>query len=315
MATLYQVLSALQQQISVATAGLPAVGGGLLNVMVGIDWPSIKVLQAGVKNGSAIITIFDRKMSRNTTRWTPIALSQTVTPATLTTSASGVIPPLGSGLITLGGPVTNGDAVSCVLTNNSALPTGTPTAATIVVGTGADTPATMAYRLTLAISEEPTLSTWVTAVQTGQFVTLTSLISHPIGLASYAGNGGTQITEIGRRERELQVVVWTASPEDRDTVGNVVETMLASMEAFVGAYPGGLIFSDGTSGRVTVRNDFLLDDATLAGGAYRRDVLLCVDYPVTTQNALYAVLAAIPQYSDRFFTLDQSELGGGDVLA
>lgn len=301
MATLYQVLSAIQRQVSLVTTGLSAAGGGRLNVMVGIDWPSIKVLQTGVKKGSAIVTVFDRRMARNTTRWIPIALSQTVIRATLTSSVSGVIPPLGSGSITLGGSVTNGDAVSCVLKNHDNLATYAPVttveAATVVIGTGADTPSLMAYRLVQAINEDPTLSTWVTASQSGAVVSLTSLVNRALVLQSYTGNGGTQLTEIGRRERELQVVTWTASIEDRNTVGDAVETMLASMEAFVGNYPSGLVFSDGTSGRVTVRNDFLLDDATLAGEAYRRDQFLCVDHPVTTQNALYAVLAPIEQYS------------------
>ena len=101
------------------------------------------------------------------------------------------------------------------------------------------------------------------------------------------GNGASRTREIGRRDRHLQVVLWTRTQDDRNTIGNAIDTQIAKLEADF-----GLTFPDGTLGRVLYAGDQQLDDATLAD-TYRRDFMVSVDYPITTIDALYAVLAPI----------------------
>ena len=299
MATLHIVLAAMQSQIVAVTAAIATP-----QVRVGIDWPSVKTLMQNVRGGAALVTVFDRKLSRDTTRWPPVALGETPVVATLTAATSNsTIAGGGSATITLGGSVTAGDAVACVLVNGGvggvaqagANDIFTPSWAAIVTGTASDTPTSMATALAAAINADALLSTWVAAGASAAVVTLTSrLAAGTLKIAANVGNGATQITEIGRRARELSVHIWARSVEDRDTVGDPIEGMLAQMEVGWGAYAQGLAFPDGTGGRVLVMNDFLLDDATLSD-TYRRDFLLSVDYPVTTADGLYAVLAQITQ--------------------
>src|SRR5262249_45910673 len=121
----------------------------------------------------------------------------------------------------------------------------TPTWAQVVVGTASDTPTTMATKLAAAINADTILSTWATATSSGPVVTVTSIAGTPLVVNSYAGNGGTRIQELGRRSRELQISLWARSIEDRDTVGDQIDAMLSQMEVNYGAYPNGLLFSDG----------------------------------------------------------------------
>ena len=304
MASLHQVLSAMQAQVSAATTGLG------ITVAVGIDFPPIKALMANVQPISAnkaVVAVFDRKLSRNTTRWAPIALGQAVTAATLVSTASApVINTGGHATITLSGTITPGDAVSCVLTNGQALgvtsaPVATPMWGVVMQSISGSALNSMAAGLSAAINADHILSTWVAAAATGPVVTLTSrLATGTLNLLSLTGNGGTQITEIGRRSRELQLITWAATIENRDTVGEAIANMAQQMELFYGTYPAGLVLSDGTSGRVTVMNDFLLDDATMSD-TYRRDILLTVDYPVTVTDTLFSVLMPpIMQYQVGF---------------
>jgi len=325
--TIGAVLGAMQAQVSLVMA--PLVG---IDVQVGTDWPSVKVLMENVRGQSALVTVYDRKMGRNSTRWKPIGLGDTLIPATLTTAISnGTIPGGGSATITLGGTVTPGDAVSCVLsawsrfnTDATAVtgenPIATPTWAQIVTGGPGDTPSTMAAALCTAINADSLLSKWVIAQVAGPVITLYSLLTvvgadgggpiltDPSGLPisldgptttlrlqSYAGNGGTRLTEIGRRNRELQITAWAPTIEIRDQVAGALELMIQQMELGWTQYPSGLPFQDGTSGRIMMLNDFFLDDAT-PSDTYRYDLLCNADYPVTEVDGLYAVLAGVVQY-------------------
>ncbi|HTI81739.1 MAG TPA: hypothetical protein VL614_14925 [Acetobacteraceae bacterium] len=300
MATVHQILGAMQQQISLVTAGLG------LQVAVGMDFPPPKVLSTMVQQGKAVVSVMDRKLSRNTTRWAPTPIGGTVTPATLVSTVSGaIIPAGGAATITLSGPVTPGDAVSCVLANGAAAAASTGVQTTLwavtASGTATSTPATIAAALAAAVNADSIMSTWVTATCTGAVVTLTSLVQGVLGLQSLTGNGGTTITEIGRRSRELQIITWANSIENRDLVGDAISGVVEQMEVYYGTYTNGLPLPDGTGGRVIVGNDYLLDEGT-PSDTYRRDILLSIDYPVTTTDALYAVLMPpLVQFQSGFF--------------
>ena len=318
MPTLFTVLSTIQLGVAGATTGLisssPDTPGSPINVEVGLYWPSAKALQDNVKkidpatgNLTSLVTVYDRGLAKDSTRWVPTPIGGSAITPTLTATVNGIpvvvttdptILPGGTATIVLGGTVTPGDAIGVVLSNQINNPI-----AVVATGGATDTPTTMATQLAALINgtatgsygnggiggagQLGTLPSWVTASAVGSTVTLTSLVGGFLGLSVNIGNGGTLITEIGRRLRHFQIVVWSRTPDDRFTVTNPIEEWIAEQESNF-----GLTFPDGTMGRLTFYGDMLRDDATLSD-TYRRDFLICVDYPITTTDQVYAVLAPI----------------------
>lgn len=280
MATLHQVQAGLQQVVSAALVGLvpgPAIG---------IGWPSEAVLANNVRPGApGLVSVYDRKMAKDSTRWKATSLSQVVTPATLVSTVSQSTGP--SPTITLSSVPSIGDAVSCVATWDGAQ------AAQVVVATAGATANGMATALANAINADPVLGAWFSATASGPVLALTPRVGPPWPtVASYTGNGGSEVIELGRRDRQMQVVVWANSELQRQSIGDPIETLIVQLEAGYGAYPQGLPLADGTSARVLAGSDFYLEDSTLFD-LYRRDFLLSLDYPLTTTDALYAVVAPV----------------------
>jgi hypothetical protein len=155
-----------------------------------------------------------------------------------------------------------------------------------------DTAATVAAKALALLQADPTILSWVSPSLVGGVLTLTSLLADkPLTIKVNVGNGGTRLTEIGRRKRHFQIVVWSRTPDDRITVGDPIEMLIARMEADF-----GLTFADGTMGRLTYYGDIEHDDATLSD-VLRRDFLVCVDYGINVTDATYAILAPISQYT------------------
>lgn len=319
MATLYTVLCAIQAQVSAVTQGListsPDTNGRPLTVEVGLYWPSAKALQNNVRpaNGPAglgptsLVTVYDRGLAADSTRWLPTIIATCVTPATMTVlvSPATVSVPIApvvyllpgqSATLTFGGPITAGDAVGVSLA-----PFLGGNEAVVPVAVAGDTPATMAAKLVSMLMLGPPspvwlqaidsmLPTWITATAVGPVVTITSKLAvGGLSLNVNIGNGGTQTREIGRRKRHFQIVVWSRTPDDRITVSDPIEALIAAMESDF-----GLTFPDGTMGRLTFSGDIMHDEATLSD-TLRRDFMVCVDYGISTVNATYAVLAPILQ--------------------
>jgi hypothetical protein len=301
VSSLYDVMGALAAAVKAATTGL-TVGSPpvALNVAVGTDWPSINVLQ-NVANGTSgpVVAVFDRRVGKNSTRWSPFIYNQVTTAATLTTAvvpASGVVAPLGACTIDLGGTPGVADAVSCVVTNRALVVSldgvlGPTMAAQVVSAIAGDTASTMAAKLAAAINGDATLGTWLSAVAAGPVVTLTSLVAGaPLLVQSFAGNGGSQTRELGRRDRQFSITVWVATLEARRVIVDAIAALIANLQVVF------LTAADGAPVQVLFGNDFDLDDNTLED-VYRHDFLVHVDYGVTTTDQLYAVLAPVRAYS------------------
>lgn len=294
MATLYTVLAALQAQVSAATQGLvsnsPDTQGQPLLVQVGLFWPSVKTLQDNVRKAhgttggpSAVVTVYDRGLAQDATRWTPVVLSSSVTPATMTvTASSAFLAPHGTLTLTFGGPITPGDAVGLVLTQV----VGSAEAVVPIAGAN-DTPGTMAAQAAGLLMGDPTIAGWLSASVSGNVVTITSKSNIPVEIQANVGNGGSRLREIGRRRRHCQIVVWARTPDDRATVSDQIEAMIARAEADF-----GLTFPDGSLGRLLFYGDVEHDEATLSD-TLRRDFLVGIDYPITVTDQTYAVLAPI----------------------
>jgi hypothetical protein len=184
-------------------------------------------------------------------------------------------------MVLISGMPSVGDAVSVVLTN----PAASETAGQVAVALAGSTAAALAADLATAINTDPVLSGWVVASATNAIV---MLFSHPgtppLRLASYTGNGGVQIREIGRRELQFQVAIWTQTPETRDMISDPIDQAVAAAEIDFGYQ-----LPDGTNVRLCYANSYDIEDATLQD-VYRRDFLLSAEYPITTRDALYAVL-------------------------
>jgi hypothetical protein len=298
VATLYQVLVALQQQVSSITTGLvsnsPDTFGLPLTVEVGLYWPSAKSLQNNVRRGNApggqgpssLVTIYDRGLAADSTRWVPNVVGQTlVTPTLTATLSENYVQQLATMTLTLGGVPTVGDAIGIVLSFALNL-----AQAVVPIAVAGDTASTMAAKAVTLLQANPTIMSWVSVVAVGPVITFTSLLAGPpVAIQANVGNGGTQLTEIGRRKRHFQIVVWSRTPDDRITVGDPIEVMIAQLEANF-----GLTFPDGTMGRMTFSGDTLHDQATLSDVA-RRDFFLCLDYGINVSDVTYAILAPIAQ--------------------
>lgn len=254
-----------------------------------VGFPDVGTLQAVARGDGPLLSVYDRKVGRNTTRWSSAPVSTTITPATLTSSAPGTIPPLGASSLTLAGAPTAGDAVSAVLTDGGLSPP--VQAAAVAVAVAGDTAATMATKLAAAINADPGCAVMVSAAPSGAAVVLTSrIVSVPLGLFTATANGGTQVREVGRRERQVQVIVWARTADDRAALSGALESAFGALDVAF-----GLTLPDGTAARVTYGNDFDLEDDTLED-VYRHDFLLAADYPVTTVDQLYAVVAPVAAY-------------------
>lgn len=298
MATLYTVLCAIQSQVSAVTHGLVSTSidtAGLpLSVEVGLYWPSAKSLQNNVRKGNApagigptsLVTVYDRGLAADSTRWGPIVVGETLTPATMTVVASeGFVQQLETMTLTFSGPVTVGDSVGIVLS-----PTVFNAMAVVVTAVAGDTAATMAAKVAAALNANPAIAAMLTATAIGPVVTLTSLLATAyVPIQANVGNGGTQLIEVGRRKRHFQIVVWSRTPDDRITVSDPIEALIAGLESNF-----GLTFPDGTMGRLTFSGDVMHDEATLSDVS-RRDFFLCVDYGINVTDTLYAVLAPVVQ--------------------
>jgi len=290
MATAHQVQAALQSQVQAALAGVTVVN------KVAIGWPPIKTLTNIAKTQAALVSIYDAKGSKSSTRWGSTVLSQITIPTGIGVVVSGtVLAPNSTLTVTISGSVTTGDALGLVLDNFSS-PLVNDVAecigGTVVQCLSTDTPITIASKLATQLSNDPTLSTWVSAVAIGSTVNITNLLSVPIPIQANVGNGGSQVVEVGRRLRNLQVVVWTGTELNRQIIGDPLDALFAGLE-----YNFNLQMADGSFGQFYYNNDMYLEDASIQD-LYRRDFHVSVDYGVTTNDQLYSVLVPILQYTN-----------------
>lgn len=280
MASQFDVLKSVQDLVN---AALSPGGNPLTFYQAAIGYPSIGGLQQVAKTGVAAVAVYDRKISKNTTRWAPYVFSQTVVPATLTTAlAPNRIAPGQSATITLGGTVTLGDAVSAL-----AVRVGGLTGAVVAVSVQNDSPTSMAAKLANMINTDSSMLGMLTAAAVGAVVTVKNVANVALQLGSYAGNGGSQQREIGRREQQMQVILWARTVEQRNLMVAALETAIALSEINFGP-----LLPDGTQGRLSYVSDYDLEDDTLED-VYRHDFMVAMDYPVTTTDLLFAVLAPV----------------------
>jgi hypothetical protein len=280
MASPFDMLSGI---LALVNSALSPEGNPVTPYEAAVGYPSINRLQTICQNGQAAVSVYDRKISKNATRWSPYVISQTLVPATLTTEITpNQLPPGASATITLGGAVGVGDAVSAIATQ-----LGAKTGAVVAIGLQNDTPVTMALKLWQLINSDPSMVGVVSASLNGDVVTIKNITSKGIAVGSFAGNGGTQVREIGRRDQQVQVILWAITVEQRNLMVQALAEAIAESEINFGP-----TLNDGSQGRLTYVSDYDLEDDTLED-TYRHDFMVACDYPVTTIDALYTVLAPV----------------------
>ena len=70
----------------------------------------------------------------------------------------------------------------------------------------------------------------------------------------------------------------------------------------------GLDLADGTPVQITLQNDFPIEDDTLQD-VYRHDFLVMIEYPITTQDQLFAVLAPVQSFETRIHAVITTNKG------
>lgn len=283
MASQFDALSGI---LALVNAALSPGNTPITPYQAAVGYPSVGRLQSIAQGQPAAVSVYDRKISRNTTRWNPFVISQTVTAATLTSAvAPNHIAPGATARITLGGSVTAGDAVSAL-----AIQKGGATGAVVAIGGSTDSPTTMATALAGLINSDSSMAGVLTASAAGPVVTVTNVSPVGLQIASYTGNGGTQTREIGRREPQVQLILWAQTVEIRNLMAGALQTAIANSEVNFGP-----VLADGTQGRLAYVSDYDLEDNTLED-VYRHDFMVSIEYPVTTIDALFAVLAPVGTY-------------------
>lgn len=256
-----------------------------------IDWPPDSLFaQLTEKEQSAIIVFDSEDMARPTTRWKSIRMDVIMTQCNTSTlpSAEGLAP-TEVGTITLSArtdldPVPTvpavGDAVSCVIGYH------TYTRGVVAQAVAGDTFTTLAAKLAAAINAgaDPKFSGVFSATSSGPVVTITNVGTIAVGLNSYAGNNGTQLVEVGREERVIQVACFCADVDQRAAIAGDVKGVCADLQSRF-----GVKFADGTAARVLLKSNKYFRDYH-RNDLWRFDQYLACDQGITTNDELYSFL-------------------------
>lgn len=292
MPTLETILDTVKDNVSSSMSGLK-LGDSDLTFLIGKGWPSKKMFDDASKSRlGVVVAVNPNPMVRNVTRWNPQCVQRTAVATALAASVSAsVIEPGESVEVTLS--LAPGETA---IKENDAV--GVPihlglfdegATAKAVVG---ETLTTLAVKLRDAINARPVLNTWVTATAEGAVVTITNALGAGKGLKveAHTGNIATDEYEYARRIRYVDICTWHYSPDARVVTGNKLETTIAQWEY------EWLTDSNGYSLRVESVGDRVSDKDVLSN-LYRRDFCLSIEYGVTVQEQLWAILVASASYN------------------
>lgn len=251
---------------------------------IAVGWPPLALLQGVATAGAnSVISVYDQGPARDTTRWMPFILGNVIVPTAgiTTVIANPFIGPSASTTLTITGTPSfaDGDAASFILGQGLL---GNTNAGVVYITHSADTLNTFTAGLAAAITAA--FSAKVTATAVANVITITNITSGNLTLSSNVGAGATLQQEVRRAMRSVGIHVWAQTPTIRDTLGDIIEGRLATLQATF-----GYNFSDGTWGRVTFQSDVNIEDDILQD-VYRRDFIIGIDYGVTVADQVYTVL-------------------------
>lgn len=289
IATVYQIWQGLENQIATAMAGTnPLLSNAAIlpAPVIGVDWPPINALQSVATGASVpIITIFDRGVEKNHTH--AINLIYALPPTQPTPGASIVLnttyfaPGQTVTLTGSGTPAVNDAFCFTLLSGNNQQ---NQVMAEYIVST---TGISLTTALTNFTTQINTLHD-ISAVLSGNMITIINNSQAIYTVRSEVTGKGYYTQEGFRWLRDVQVILWTNSPQARGKYGDVLEQLFSQLELNY-----GFIASDQSACRVLYTDDLVHKDSQLKD-IFRRDFLLSVDYPVLHQAPAYPI-EVIPQ--------------------
>ena len=249
MANITDVCNAFVSKIANALypngTGQESVAGFGVRVFEG--WPNPQGLDADLLAGIANVSVFPTANERNTSRYPKDWQQYSINTVTLTATILNKT-------ITIGGTITTPQNVSAIINNKAFI-------YAVQAGDSLTSVATGLTALIVASIAGVTSSGSVITVPTGMTIQ-----------SSRVGVTGTNIREIRRQERVVQITIWANAPQSIDLVANPVDIALANSNF--------LILSDGMAARLVYKNSQMVDTFQKSK-LYRRDFNYSIEYATT----------------------------------
>ncbi len=282
MATLDDLWQGIRTALIAAT-GLPAK-------LVFIDIPAQGTAANVAKGdydatGGTVVSIFDQKMSSDSTRWPILHGADPVNVATKATCVASApyIPAGGSIFVEIGqlsGGLILNDAVGFTVFNGNQA-----NGATALVDVVGENPSTLALDLATKVNANPILSTWLSATARGSVVELTSIVGNGMNIIAAASNQGTQALITQNEWRCLQISIWSRLEANRNLYGEMVRQWVATTQQGF-----GIQLNDGSWARIKANGSEPTKD-THQADVYRWIFLIEAEISVISQDTQYPVLA------------------------
>jgi uncharacterized Zn ribbon protein len=240
------LVSLISQTLYPNGTGAPSIVRNATPVIVRRGWPDETNLRNDLNAGKAYVTVFTRSGAEiNVTAYSPEWKELSRSNKTITATVEG-------NAITLGGSVT--------LPHNLHVKGagGYSVGYTVVQG---DTLTSIATALASLIDEEYPGTTSV-----GPTITVAGfpgILSVGIGVA------GMVYKEVKRQQKSFQVICWTATPQVRDSLGSILDPVLADQDH--------ITFAEGDSGWVWYESTMTFDSSE-EEGLWRRDLFYRIEY-------------------------------------
>jgi len=215
-------------------------------------WPQPAQLQDLLRAGSVYVNVWALKGGQSTTRYPVRWQTVAVTPPTVTLAVSG-------NTVTLGGAIATGQNVAIVVD-------GVGSVHAVQAG---DTLAGIASGLAMAIGGGATSS--------GPVITIPGTPT----IGATVGTFGQSLQEVARQIRRLQVNIWAPTPGIRDAAAKALVPALRSVTR--------LALPDGSGARLITECDGDDDDADQKEQAYRRILIVPVEYATTVTGSAATV--------------------------
>lgn len=218
--------------------------------MIYAGWPLPAQLDADLADGKAHVSVYALPQEQNTTRFSSDWQQQSINSATLSLTVDGQN-------ITVAGVIPDADNPHhLVLLINWKV--------YVYAVLPSDTLASIAAALLALVSVD-----FPSASRSGAAITLPStarIASARVGVV------GVGIREVRRQERSFQITVWASSPDDRDSIADLLDQAFASVLF--------LTLPDNFLARFLYKSSPITDGMEKTG-LYRRDFIYSVEYATT----------------------------------
>lgn len=213
-------------------------------VLIQVGWPDPASVDAAVAGGKVLVNLYPRPGERNTTRYPATRCEVAIDATTFALTANGSV-------VTVSGPPT------AVVQNLCVTVDGRPYVVQAQIGATANDVAAALQSLILVDLPGTSVTGAAITVPGGRFGALN------------VGAFGTVQREVGRQERQIQIMVRAPTPALRDVVTALID--LALRDAY------RLPLPDGSVAHLTYHGS-PYDDFSQKQAIYRRDLIYAAEY-------------------------------------